>query len=263
MTKAMATPAREMDPQHRPMACLLAAPGPARGWRRRQGRPEWVDASSTPDSGLAGAARVDAQLVETPLAPLSLRAWRGAGPMAARFLWGRRRNVREVHCESLGASAAASELQTSIDKFLQPKGMLMVLLGCRQQGGPHSVWPTCGGLERRRCGLSWSRALLTLLTRRDPSGDDAMGLNWPIFCRGDQAQTMRRERPGAHCLRRRGPRSARGVANGWHRGDRRRCKLDVAAWIRPPRGAVAQTNGSEGAWCAEPVQFASRSGRLR
>jgi hypothetical protein len=60
----------------------------------------------------------------------------------------------------------------------------MAISWCRQAGGPESAWPTCDRFERRRWGLGRSRGLLTLLTTRDPSGDDAVGLTWPIICRG-------------------------------------------------------------------------------
>jgi hypothetical protein len=58
----------------------------------------------------------------------------------------------------------------------------MVILWCRQTCGADSLWRTCGRFERR-CSPGRSHSLLTLLTRRDPSGDDAVGLTWPLFCR--------------------------------------------------------------------------------
>jgi hypothetical protein len=250
MTKAMATHARQMDCQHPPMAWLLTALEPTRARRRH---------------GSAHLQRLT--MLWHVLLTLTLSWWqRRRRWLRARWqlgvVWGR---WRRDFCGGVAAMfgkftaslsiATAGERQTSIDRFSQPRGTLMVLLGRRQEGAPHSIWPTCGGFERRRCGLSWSRGRLTLLTRRDPSGDDAMALSWPIFCQRNQAQTMRRARLAAHRLR--GPRSARGAADGWHRGDRQRCKLDVAALIRPPRGAVRASERIARRLCAEPARFAA------
>jgi hypothetical protein len=60
----------------------------------------------------------------------------------------------------------------------------MVILWCRQTCGAHSFWQTSGRLERC-CSPDRSHGLLTLLTRRDPSGVDAVGLTTPLFCRGN------------------------------------------------------------------------------
>jgi hypothetical protein len=103
MINAIAAHPRETDSRHHPMACLLAAGGPAMAPRWRNGGHEWLRAS---DRGLACPVLGVFQTVETPLpqASISLAFRRGTGPMVARFLCGRRGQVREVQCGSPGAS---------------------------------------------------------------------------------------------------------------------------------------------------------------
>jgi hypothetical protein len=261
MTNAIAAHPRETDSRHHAMACLLAAGGPAMAPRWRNGGHEWLCAS---DRGLACPVLGVFQTVETPLpqASISLAFRGGTGPMVARFLCGRRGHVREVQCGSPGASQPRRRVNGTrvLTFFLQPRGTLMVISWCRQAGGLDSAWPTGGRFERRRCGLGRSGGFLTLLTSHDPSGDDAVGLTWPIICRGNPSADDVARTP--HHLRRRGHRSARGAADGWHRGGRQRCKLDGRRLDSIGRGArCARTNGADGAMAGAPSRCGPRRER--
>jgi hypothetical protein len=259
MINAIAAPAREMDPQHPPMACSLA-PGAARAQRWPNGRREGRGASSTPDRGLACPALVATQTVETPSprAPFALAFRHDIGAdNATIFVPASRPCSGSPRVFWRLAAPSPGEWRKGIGSFLQPRDMLMVILWCREARGPDSAWPMCGRVERRPCGLSRSRGLLGLLTTRDPCGDDAIGVNRPVFCR---------RHPGAddsagipHHLRRAGPRAAR--ADGWHRGGRQRCKLDVRRLDSIDRGGGAQTNGSDGAMARAPSRCEMTSWR--
>jgi hypothetical protein len=127
----------------------------------------------------------------------------------------------------------------------------MVTLWCRRDGGG-------GRFGRHRRGLGQSRSRLTLLTRCNPSGDDAISPARSIICRSHQTQAMLWAQPTCMFVEE-GHRSATGSPDGPHRSGQRRCKLDVRRLDSIGRGATcAQSKGSDGVMASVPARCGSR-----
>jgi hypothetical protein len=119
--------------------------------------------------------------------------------------------------------------------FLQPGGTLVAILWGRRGGRSDWVWSARGRIERHR-GCT-GPAPVTLLTPRNPCGDDGVDPTRAPSCRNDGAQTIRL----AQSVRR-SPISDK-AADNWHRRHHLRRQLTSGASIR--LAPCARTDGSD------------------